>query len=352
MSELSDFHPGLNRRLVGQQQAEQTFLAAWQQGRCHHAWLIDGPRGVGKATLAYRIARFVLSQPPEFGQDSLFSDDPALSQPDNLGLSDPDDALFDMLATNSHQDFRYLQIPDGKTQISVEQIRDLKGFFNLTANATYRVTIIDSADDLSIQAVNALLKLLEEPPAYCLFLLVAHTPARLLPTVRSRCRRLQAKRLSYPDMRALLETLHADTQEDTMDTAIQLANGCPGLASQIIERDQVDLYKEMLECIAEPSGSRFGAIDVLADRVADRTVFADFSWLLDQFLMRSIRVKSMDTLFQPILEEEQSAWSTLSTCPTADFIQLRDQTHALCTQAGPPANLDRKSLTHSIFSLL
>ena len=352
MSELPDFHPGLNRRLVGQQQAEQTFLSAWQQGRCHHAWLVDGPRGVGKATLAYRIARFVLSQPPEFGQDSLFSDDPALSQPESLELPDTDDALFDMLATNSHQDFRLLHIPDGKTQISVEQIRDLKGFFNLTANAAYRVTLIDSADDLSIQAANALLKLLEEPPAYCLFLLVSHTPARLLPTLRSRCRRLQANRLSDPDMRTLMEALHADTPEDTIDTAIQLANGCPGLASQIIERDQVDLYKEMLECLAEPPASRFGAIDVLADRVSDRTIFADFSWLLDQFLMRSIRVKSMDTLFQPILEEEQSAWSTLSTSPTADFIQLRDQIHALCTQAGPPANLDRKSLTHTIFGLL
>ena len=351
MSELPDFHPGLNRRLVGQQQAEQTFLSAWQQGRCHHAWLVDGPRGVGKATLAYRIARFVLSQPPEFGQESLFSDAPAL-KPESLELPDPDDALFDMLATNSHQDFRLLHIPDGKTQISVEQIRDLKGFFNLTANAAYRVTLIDSADDLSIQAANALLKLLEEPPAYCLFLLVSHTPARLLPTLRSRCRRLQASRLSYPDMRILMETLHTDTPEDTIDTAIQLANGCPGLASQIIERDQVDLYKEMLECIAEPPASRFGAIDVLADRVADRTIFADFSWLLDQFLMRSIRVKSMDTLFQPILDEEQSAWNNLSTCPTADFIQLRDQIHTLCSQAGPPANLDRKSLTHSIFGLL
>ena len=168
-------------RMQGGEGVEAEFLSALERGRLHHAWLITGPEGVGKATFAFRAARRLLgARPaPEFGL---------------LG-ADPEDPVFRQVAGRAHPDLLTLERedPDGKARrsIPVEEARELPEFFSKSpGRAAYRVAIIDAADDLTPSAANAVLKTLEEPPPRGVLFLITHQPGALLPTIRSRCRRL------------------------------------------------------------------------------------------------------------------------------------------------------------------
>jgi DNA polymerase III subunit delta' len=182
--------------LYGHENAEREFLAVYQSGRVPHAWLIGGEPGIGKATLAYRIARFVLAHP----------DPSRLAASASLAL-DPDHRTVRRIAVNAHSDLLALERTVGdsgklRTVITVDQVRRLSTFFGSTAGeGGWRVCIVDSADELKYpEGSNALLKMLEEPPPRSLFLLVSHAPGRLLPTIRSRCRRLALRPLAQAEV--------------------------------------------------------------------------------------------------------------------------------------------------------
>ena len=182
--------------LFGHDQAEREFLAVYRSGRVPHAWLIVGEPGIGKATLAYRMARFVLAHP----------DPSQIPVAASLTL-DPNHPTVRRIAANAHADLLALERTPGdsgkvRTVITVEQVRRLASFFGSTAGeGGWRVCIVDSADELKHpEGSNALLKMLEEPPPRSLFLLVSHAPGRLLPTIRSRCRRLVLKPLGQGDV--------------------------------------------------------------------------------------------------------------------------------------------------------
>ena len=192
--------------LFGHNDAEREFLAVYRSGRVPHAWLITGEPGIGKATLAYRIGRFVLSYP-----------DPSHAPPDSLTL-DAAHRTVRRVAVNAHPDLLVLERTPGdngkmRTVITVDQVRRLMTFFGSTAGeGGWRICIVDSADELKYpEGCNALLKMLEEPPLRSLFLLVSHAPGRLLPTIRSRCRRLALRPLAPGDVvRAASVALGAD----------------------------------------------------------------------------------------------------------------------------------------------
>ena len=174
-------HPRDRFDLVPDVAAEEAFLDALNRGRLHHAWLLCGVEGSGKATFAYRAARRLLGAAP----------DPARGP---LGAA-PYDPVSQLVSAQSHPDLLVLErlVEGGKQKktISVDQARDLPGFFAKSpSQAQYRVAIIDAADDLNVNAANALLKILEEPPERGVLLLATHAPGRLLATIRSRCRRL------------------------------------------------------------------------------------------------------------------------------------------------------------------
>lgn len=165
--------------------AEQAFLDAQARGRLHHAWLLCGPEGVGKATFAYRAARRLLGAAP----------DPARGL---LGAA-PNDPVCRQVASQSHPDLLVLEraVEDGKTKkfIAVDDARRMPEFFSKApGSAPFRVAIIDSVDEMNINAANAVLKTLEEPPERGVIFLVSHAPGKLLPTIRSRCRRLKIGR--------------------------------------------------------------------------------------------------------------------------------------------------------------
>jgi DNA polymerase-3 subunit delta' len=173
-------HPRDRHHLTPDAQAEAALLDALDRGRLHHAWLLCGPEGVGKATFAYRAARRLLGAAPGCGG----------------GLSAREtDPVSQLISAQSHPDLLVLErlVENGKVKksISVDQARGLSEFFSKSPSvAQYRVAIVDAADDLNTNAANALLKVLEEPPERGVLFLITHAPGRLLPTIRSRCRRL------------------------------------------------------------------------------------------------------------------------------------------------------------------
>ncbi len=229
--------PSAVYRLEGHEAAERTIAAAIEDGRLHHAWMLAGPRGIGKATLAYRFARRVLGAAP----------DPSFGV---LGAS-PEDAVCRQIEAGSHADLAVVSRAwDDKrgvrrSEITVDDIRKLAGFFGSTsAGGGWRVAIIDAADEMNVNAANAILKTLEEPPARALLILVTHAPGRLPATIRSRCRLL---RLTPPDfeaaVRVVRESLGVDDEEARM--AVELAEGRPGEAAAIAAAEGGELEREV-----------------------------------------------------------------------------------------------------------
>ncbi len=201
-------HPRFNPRLIGHGHAEQRFLSTWQSERLPHGWLLTGPRGIGKATLAFRIARFVLSNGGDQAAAPGLFGEPVVP---SLGL-DAENPVFRRIASGGHADLMTLERtinPDTnklRNTIAVEDVRRAGDFLRLTASeGGWRVVIIDSVDELNVNAANALLKILEEPPDRALMLLVCHAPGRLLPTIRSRCCQMPLTPLQDEEVISILQ---------------------------------------------------------------------------------------------------------------------------------------------------
>jgi DNA polymerase-3 subunit delta' len=198
-------HPRDIERLRGHEAAEAAFLEAYRSGRMHHAWIVSGPAGIGKASLAYRIAKFLAAHPDASAPDVALATD--LAVPPETGTSRQILAgSFPDLAT-----IRRSWVPERKvlsSEIRVDDVREGTRLFERTAiTGGWRVVIIDSVDEMNANAANALLKMLEEPPRHALFLLVSHAPGRLLPTIRSRCRLLRLQPLPVETVAAITADL-------------------------------------------------------------------------------------------------------------------------------------------------
>ncbi|MEX0284695.1 MAG: DNA polymerase III subunit delta' [Paracoccaceae bacterium] len=275
-------HPRDAARLFGQGGAEAAFLQAFNAGRLHHGWLLTGPRGVGKATLAWRIARFLLAT-PEAEEDGLFGAPPP---PETLDIA-PDHPVARRVAAGSDPGLAIIiRSPNQKTgrmrdQIVVEDVRKLGGFFGLTAaDGGRRVVIVDAADDMNVSAANALLKMLEEPPARTTLLLISHQPSRLLPTIRSRCRTLRLSGLSPEDLGAALEQAGAELP-DERDALAALAQGSAGDAIRLMNLGGLEMYAELIAILGGlPRLDRQRAL-ALAEAAAQRGAADRFRLLLD-----------------------------------------------------------------------
>ena len=203
-------HPRETETLFGQEAAVSTFLQAFQSGRLHHAWILTGPEGVGKASFAYQAARFLLDPNPaaslanSLAQGRFVADPHSQISRQVLALSHPDLHVLRRQAENEKK-----TIP---TEITVDYARAAIQFFASTAGAGgYRVLIVDSADHLNRSSANALLKAIEEPPTKAVIFIVAHRWGRLLPTIRSRCQILPFRSLETAD---IVKVLMASGQEE------------------------------------------------------------------------------------------------------------------------------------------
>ncbi len=229
-------HPKSTPILRGHKAAETTFLNALRKQKLHHAWLIHGPKGCGKATLAYRMARTILGAAPDIENGIL-----GTKERDPVSLQIEAKSQPDLLAITRGWNEKTKK---WQSEISVDQVRRISSLFaSRAAGAGWRVCIVDAADDLNRNAANALLKTLEEPPAQGLLILVCNQPGRLLPTIRSRCRAL-ALRAPGLDVAVDVATACGAGQADA-EMAARLAGGSPGRAAQIANGDGILLWGEI-----------------------------------------------------------------------------------------------------------
>ena len=260
--------PRENLRLFGHKAAERVLLEAYRSERMHHAWLFTGPNGIGKATLAFRIVRFILANP-----------DPSqmsIAAADDLGVDAPE-GLIGKIAHGVHPNILHLQRPwdeKGKryrTEISVDTVRRVVPFLGTTAGeGGWRFVIVDPADEMNRSAANALLKALEEPPARTLFVLISRTPGRLLATIRSRCRTLPLRPLGMSDLSAALAHLDLDlspSDQDEGQLITRLAEGSPRRALELAGQNAEALYGDLMEALKTCDPLAFHS---LADKCADQ----------------------------------------------------------------------------------
>ena len=240
-------HPRETETLFGQDEAAATFLEAFNQGRLHHSWLITGPKGIGKATLAWNIARFLLAS----DQDAGMFGAPATG---SLHIP-PEDPVFRRVAALAEPGIFLCRRPWDekkkrlKTAITVEEVRKLKSFFTLSAaDGGWRIAIVDAADEMNTSAENALLKVLEEPPAKTVILLISHQPAKLLPTIRSRCRELRCNTLSPDALGQVMD--QAGFPGGNNESLNALSGGSAGESIDMLANDGLEIYQNILSLLA------------------------------------------------------------------------------------------------------
>jgi DNA polymerase-3 subunit delta' len=264
-------HPREQFAFFGHREGEEAFLEGLRSGRLHHAWLIGGPQGIGKATLAYRVARTVLD--PQKSRDRAIS---RLDVPSDTNVAR-------QVAALSHPNLSVLRrapATDKKgasATIPVDAVRRALGMFGSTAaDGGYRVCIVDSAEDLTISSANALLKVIEEPPPRSLFLIVSHAPQRVLPTIRSRCRRLLLRPLEDQDIKAAVASLGSpwtDVPGDVVDQALRYGEGSVRRTLELLDSDKVafiDQVTRLLDGLPKTDAKQVLALaEALSRRDAD-----------------------------------------------------------------------------------
>ena len=312
MSEEQVITPQNNNYLLGQEEAEQIFLQAWQQNNMHHAWILSGPQGIGKATLAYRIARFLLSgaKMPK----SLQTDDKSFIFQQVANNSNPDlmvvekdyietdrKKILSAIKKGENIDDEMLSGLKKSAFIRVDDIRKVSEFLSKTSfNDGWRVVIIDSADDMNKNAANALLKILEEPPAKTILLLISHNIGTLLPTIRSRCAKLPLKTLSMNDVASLLRRYRPQLKEEKVLKLAKISGGSIGRAIKYADADALELYEDMQNIIM--SGHNLNlqqTLDFCAQAAADADKFAILEELLLRFIKEMMQSnKHIEELYQ------------------------------------------------------
>ncbi len=285
--------------LIGQTAAQSAFLDAFNSARLHHAWMISGPRGVGKATLAWRIARFLLATPDDDG--GMFAPAP----PTSLDIADDHPVARRLTALSEPRLFLLRRPYDEKTErlktdITVDEVRRMKSFFSLSAaDGGRRVAIVDSLDEMNPSAANALLKLLEEPPPKVTFLLITHQPARLLPTIRSRCRELRLGPLDAGDLSDALTAAGGNVAPEDRTALAELAGGSVGRAFELTNLDGLRLYQSLIDLLGGLPRLDRTRMQTLAEAASGKGAEAQFDLiiaLIDLFLARTARAAALNGL--------------------------------------------------------
>ncbi len=320
-------------QLFGHDDAERALLEAYQSTRMPHAWLIGGPPGIGKATLAYRLARFVLAHPDPAA--------PAVQNATSLAV-DADDPVARRIAAQAQADLlvleRTVNEQTGKlyTVIRVDDVRRSVGFFGSTAGeGGWRIAIVDAVDDMQREGANALLKVLEEPPARTLLLLISHAPGRELPTIRSRCRRLLLRPLDADNVtRAVLAATGREAGDDVKQAALA-AEGSVGRALRFLDGPALALRQKVLDLFAQLPNPDPRALHGLGDAISgnEPQTLATFMDMVNAWLAARLD------------PEQRSAEQMVKTAQAWDKVNraARDvETY----------NLERKPLVFSVFGML
>lgn len=343
-------HPRECARLLGHDGAEKQFLDSFNSGRFHHAWLVTGLKGVGKASFAYRAAKFLLTQDNDGG--GLFG------PPDSLNANEDHPALA-LIRAEAHPGLSVLKRrydPKGKKifkVIRIDEVRALSTFFGLrSSDGGWRVVIIDTVDDMNVNAANAFLKILEEPPERTIFFLLSHTPAGLLPTIRSRCRQLPLRPLSASQVREVVTLNDPDVSQSDLAIADILADGSPGKALSLLKSGGTEVFMAILALFGSYPNFDPGKLHGLADIAGKKDGEATYRILCELFpwwLSRLVRAVSIGFANMPLVEGEQAIMERLIVQHPVDFwIEIWEKSNHLIARADS-INLDRKQIVLNLF---
>ena len=324
--------PAQCENVIGHQDVLERLFETYRSGRMHHAWLLTGPQGIGKATLALTFAKFLFSFPdrsnlPEHFDASLIKED-----------------IHRQVAQGAHPQLLHLTRPwDDKAkrfkpQLSVEEIRRTQSVYGMTAGAGgWRITIVDSVDDMNASAANALLKVLEEPPKKALFFVLNHATGRPLATIRSRCQQLTIGRLQDDNVLEILAKLGVQASDDDKARAVRLAEGSARRAIQLLESSVLKdfgQFEAMMERGAKGDGGDWSAAHKIADNLSRRgqeDAYHLFGDLVAAWMGAQVRLNQQSTL------SELAGWA-----------DLWDKANRSSTLADA-FNLDKKQVILSLF---
>jgi DNA polymerase III subunit delta' len=336
-SQISAVHPRETTDLFGHREAEALLLNAYRSGRIPHAWLIGGAAGIGKATLAYRMARFVLAHKNPLA--------PEVQRAETLFV-DATDPVARHVAAGAHGGLLTLErtLNDKgvlRTVITVDETRETIPFFGSTAAVEgWRVCIVDTVDELNPNAANALLKVLEEPPRQSLFLLVSHAPARVLPTILSRCRKLPLRPLATDDViRAAAQAAQIAADDPALIEAAGAAEGSVARALTLLGGDALKLQQRTAALLANLPRVDPRELHALGEALplSDRVALAAFIDSVDRWLSQRMRADDAHANANlPRLARLAEVWEKINRAArdTAEY------------------NLERKPLVFSVFGLL
>ncbi len=281
--------PRKREMLVGHLAAAGRLAADFAAGRLHHAWLLAGPRGIGKATLAFRFARYVLA-----GQSGFL---PEETQANPLHLA-ADDPVFRRVASGGHADLRVVEPAGARGEVRVDAVRAAVRFLRLTpGESMWRVLVVDGADAMNPNAQNAALKFLEEPPPNVLILLITHRPSLLLPTVRSRCRMLRLAPLDRPAFDEVIRDIAPGLDAQACARLFAISGGSPGAALELEQlggrevKEAVDALLDSLPAIDRKALDNIAAI-VIENREPGH--FQAFGRILTASLAERLRAQGFD----------------------------------------------------------
>jgi DNA polymerase-3 subunit delta' len=355
MSETAP-EPRANPDLLGQARAERTLLEASSGGRMPHAWIFAGPNGVGKATLAFRFARFLFAGGAQRDDGpSLFGDAPAAP---SLAI-DQQHPVFRRVAASGHADLltveRRFDDDKGKSKkdIAVDDVRKIAPFFRLTAaEGGWRCVVVDGAESLNRAGQNALLKILEEPPPRCCLILVTDRPGGLLPTVRSRARTLTLEPLDESVVRELLARWRGDLDADARDALARMADGSIGRALALAESDGLELYADLVGLLGTLPRLDVVAAHGFADRLGAASADASYRVvveLIGWWLTRAARYAARGEVPPEILPGDSAPAARFRNPRSLERLVHAWDKAARQFQTTDAANLDRR---HALLAAL
>lgn len=333
-------HPKETTALHGHRDAEAALLTAYRSGRIPHAWLIGGPRGVGKATLAYRLARFVLAHGDAAAR--------AVQDAGDLRV-DADHPVARQIASGAHGGLLTLERTANdkgvmRSVITVDQTRETVAFFGSTAAIDgWRVCVVDTVDELNANAANALLKILEEPPRRSILLLVTHAPGKVLPTIRSRCRALMLRPLAGDEVAAAVADATGRASGDpAIAAAAEVAEGSVGRALDFLDAGALKLHRRTAQLLDTLPNVDQRQLHALGDALggSDRTALAAFVDSVERWIGDRIRARA-----------GQADAGKGNLAQLARLAEVWEKINSAARDV-ESFNLDRKPLVFSVFDLL